>query len=79
MNALRIIINIIMILVSAGLIAVVLLQKTSSGGLGSAFGGDTQSFTARGKAASMEAKLQKITIICAIVIGVASVLLMIIG
>ena len=61
------------------LIVVVLMQKTKSAGMGSAFGGDTQSFTARGKAASREAKLQKATVILAIVLGVLAVVLAIIG
>jgi len=64
------IINIVLIVCSAGLIAVVLMQQSKSGGLGGAFGGDTQSFTpARGRAASKEAKLQKLTIILSAVIG----------
>ncbi|MBQ6691797.1 MAG: preprotein translocase subunit SecG, partial [Clostridia bacterium] len=60
-------------------IAVVLMQQTKSSGLGGAFGGDTQSFTARGQAASKEAKLQKITVILAAVIGVLAIAMMIIA
>ncbi|OQB23924.1 MAG: preprotein translocase subunit SecG [Firmicutes bacterium ADurb.Bin182] len=79
MDVLRVVFNIILILASVLLIAVVLMQSTKSSGLGSAFGGDTQSFTPRGKAASKEAKLQKLTKITAIVIGVIAVAMMIIG
>lgn len=79
MDTLRIIVNIIMILDAAVLITVVLMQKSKSAGLGGAFGGDTQSFTARGKAASKEAKLQKITIASAVIIGVMAIAMMIIG
>ncbi len=73
------IINIVLILASIALIAVVLLQQTKSAGLGGAFGGDTASFTARGRAASKEAKLQKITVILAAVIGVLAIAMMIIA
>ncbi len=73
------IINIVLILASIALIAVVLIQQTKSAGLGGAFGGDTASFTARGRAASKEAKLQKITVILAAVIGVLAIALMIIA
>lgn len=73
METLNTILNIVLIALSVALIAVVLMQQTKSSGLGGAFGGDTQSFTARGKAASKEAKLQKITKILAIAIGVIAV------
>ena len=79
MEALRIVVTVIMLICAVVLIAVVLMQQTKSSGLGGAFGGDTQSFTARGKAASKEAKLQKITIIAAIIIGVLAIVMMIIG
>jgi preprotein translocase subunit SecG len=55
------------------------MQSTKSSGLGGAFGGDTQSFTPRGKAASKEAKLQKLTQITAIGIGLIAVAMMIVG
>ncbi len=75
----QMIISIVMLLASVLLIVVVLLQSTKSAGLGGAFGGDTQSFTNRGKAASKEAKYQKITVVCAIIIGVLAITLMILG
>ena len=73
------IITIALVLVAILLIITVLLQKTKSAGMGSAFGGDTQSFTARGKAASREAKLQKATIILAAIMGVLAIVLSILG
>lgn len=79
METLGIILNIVLILASVALIAVVLMQQTKSAGLGSTFGGDTTSFTARGRKASREAKLQKITIILGAVIGVLAIAMMIIG
>lgn len=57
----------------------VLVQKTKSAGVGSAFGGDTASFTAKGKAASREAKLQKLTIILSVIFGVLAIALAIFG
>ena len=62
MGTLHIILNIVLILASAALVDSVLMQKTKSSGLGSAFGSDTASFnTARNKAVSKEAKLQGLT------------------
>ena len=79
MEVVSTIITIALLVIAILLIVVVLMQKTKSAGMGSAFGGDTQSFTARGKAASREAKLQKATVILAIVLGVLAVVLAIIG
>ena len=52
MQTLNTILNIVLIVLSIAMIAVVLMQQSKSAGLGSAFGGDTQSFTARGQKAS---------------------------
>ena len=79
MEVVSTVITIALLVVAILLIVVVLMQKTKSAGMGSAFGGDTQSFTARGKAASREAKLQKATVILAIVLGVLAIALAIIG
>ena len=59
METLGIIVNIVLILASVALIAVVLMQQTKSAGLGGAFGGDTASFTARGRRASREASFRR--------------------
>lgn len=75
MNVVSTIITIALVIVAILLIVVVLMQKTKSAGMGSAFGGDTASFTAKGKAASREAKLQKLTIIFGIILGVLAVAL----
>ena len=69
-----------MLVVSSILMCVVvLIQQTKSSGLGAAYGGDTVSFSQRGKAASREAKLQKITVVLAIVIAVMAIALMLIA
>lgn len=75
MTTLSLVLTIILLVVAVLLIVVVLLQKTKSAGMGSAFGGETQSFTAKGKAASREAKLQKLTVYLAIVLGVLAIAL----
>ena len=75
MNVVSTIITIALVIVAILLIVVVLMQKTKSAGMGSAFGGDTASFTAKGKAASRGAKLQKLTIIFGIILGVLAVAL----
>ena len=51
METAALIIRIALMLISILLVVVVLLQKTKSSGLGASFGGDTQSFTTKGKAA----------------------------
>ncbi len=79
MATLNIILTSILVLCSIVMIAVVLMQQTKSSGLGGAFGGDSQSFSARGQAASKEAKLQKITVYTAIAIGVLAIAIMIIA
>lgn len=65
----------ILVLSSVLMCVVVLIQQTKSSGLGAAYGGDTVSFSQRGKAASREAKLQKITLVTSIIIAVLSILL----
>ncbi len=69
----------ILVLSSILICVVVLLQQTKSSGLGAAYGGDTVSFSQRGKAASREAKLQKITIALAIIIAVMAIALLFIA
>lgn len=75
MQTLSTIITILLWIVSIILIATVLMQKTKSAGMGAAFGGETQSFTAKGRAASKEAKLQKLTVIFGIALGVLAIVL----
>ena len=79
MDTFNIILNIVLIICSGVLVLSVLLQSTKSAGLGGAFGGDTQSFTARGRAASKEMKLQKLTIAMGIVIAVIAIAMMIVS
>ena len=69
----------ILVLSSILMCVVVLIQQSKSSGLGAAYGGDTVSFSQRGKAAGREAKLQKITVVLAIVIAVMAIALMLIA
>ncbi|HWR22106.1 MAG TPA: preprotein translocase subunit SecG [Feifaniaceae bacterium] len=69
------IITIILLIVSVVLIVVVLMQQAKTSGLGAAFGGEGSSLSVKGKAATKEAKLQKLTKILAIAMGVLSVLM----
>ncbi len=75
METLRTILTIVLLLLSVLMIVVVLMQQSKSAGLGAAFGGDSQITGSRGRAASKEAKLQKITKILAIAIGVLALVM----
>ena len=79
MDILMWIITGILVLSSVLMCVIVLIQQTKSSGLGAAYGGDTVSFSQRGKAASREAKLQKITVVLAIVIAVMAIALLVIA
>ena len=72
------VLNILLAICAIGLIAVVLVQKTKSGGLGTAFGGEAPSFGARGRAASRESKLQVITVVLSIIVGLIAIALLVI-
>ena len=65
MTALSIILNIVLILISLVLIAVVLMQQGQRQGLGAIAGG-AETFLGKGKAKGLDAKLAKITKIAAI-------------
>ena len=78
MGTLRWIINIVLILCSASLVVLVLMQQKSSGGLGSAFGGGTENFYRKNKSKSKEARLGLLTKINAGVIAVLSVALVLV-
>jgi len=60
MNALRIVLTIIFIIVSVALAAIVLLQEGKSAGLG-AISGAAETYWGKNKGRSMEGKLVKIT------------------
>ncbi len=82
METVRLILQILLLVFAVLMIIVVLMQSSRSSGLGSAFGGDSNPSSlggARGRAASKEAKLKKLTIIIAIVLGVLSIAMVILS
>ena len=75
MEILQNVINILLLVAAILLVIVVLLQESNNSGLGSAFGSETTSLTSRGKKASRERQLQKITVILAIAVAVFAILM----
>ncbi|MBP5166478.1 MAG: preprotein translocase subunit SecG [Oscillospiraceae bacterium] len=61
MNTATIILTIIQLIVSLSVIAIVLFQSGKSAGLSGAIGGVADSFMAKNKAKSVDAKLAKMT------------------
>ena len=74
MEALRVVINIIFILVCVALTVLVLMQEGKSAGLGS-ISGAAETYWGRNKGRSMEGKLVKWTTILAVVFFVLTVVL----
>ena len=72
MTALSIILDIVLILVSIVLIAAVLMQQGQRQGLGAISGG-AETFFGKSKARGLDAKLAKITKICAVVFIVLAI------
>lgn len=78
MQTVELIVNILMLVVSALIVLVVLLQDSKSAGLGSAFGNDTTALgAARNAKAGREAKLQKLTVVFAIILGVLALVMLV--
>ena len=61
MEALRTIITIIQLIAALVLILVVTMQSGKNAGLGSAFGGNSDSFLSKNKAVTLDAKLARMT------------------
>ena len=75
MEVVRQILTIIMLIVAVVLNVVILMQQSKETGLGAAFGGESSSLSLKGKAATKEAKLRKITVILAITVGVFALIM----
>lgn len=73
METIILIVNIIMILCSVVLIAVVLMQEGKSSGLGALTGGSTESFFGKHQSSSREGRLQRLTTIFIAIIAVLSI------
>lgn len=78
MEIVKIIVNFLLLIAAVLLVIVVLAQSSSSSGLGSAFGNETTALTARGKKASREKQLQKITVILGIIVAVLAIIMLLI-
>ena len=78
MDILQVIVNIALLIAAVLLVVVVLLQDSKNSGLGSAFGSEATALTSRGKKASREKQLQKITVILGIVVAVLAIIMMLI-
>lgn len=78
MEIVKIIVNFLLLIAAVLLVIVVLAQSASSSGLGSAFGNETTALTTRGKKASRERQLQKITVILGIIVAVLAIIMLLI-
>mgnify|MGYP000752578900 CR=1 FL=1 len=74
MGIFRIILTVLFVLVCIGLTVVVLMQEGKSAGLG-AIGGMAESYWGKNKGRSMEGKLERFTLIGAIIFFVGAILL----
>ena len=80
MQTVKLVIEIVMVVAAVLLVISVLLQDAKSAGLGAAFGNDTTAFGRnRSQKASKQAKLQKMTVILAIIVGVLALVLLMLG
>ena len=61
MDALKLIFLIINLVVCVGLVAIIAIQSGKSSGLSGAFGGSSDTFLARNKAKTLDARLTKAT------------------
>ena len=75
MEALRVILTILYVLVSIGLIVIVLMQEGKSAGLSGAISGVADTYWGKNKGRSMEGAMNKITKYLAVAFIVISVLL----
>ena len=78
MTTVKIVINVLLLVASVILVAVILMQETKSAGLGAAFGNDTTALgRSRSAKVSKEVKLQKLTVVLAILVGVLALALLV--
>ena len=78
MEVVKIIVDFLLLIAAILLVVVVLMQDSKSSGLGSAFGSETTALSVRGKKASREKQLQKITVILAIIVAVLAIVMLMI-
>lgn len=76
MEIFEIIVNILLLVAAVLLVIVVLAQDSKSAGLGGAFGSETTALSTRGKKASREKQLQKLTVVFGIIVAVLAILML---
>ncbi len=74
MEALRVIVTVLYVLVCVALVAVVIMQEGKQGGLG-ALSGSTETYWSKNKGRSIEGKLELITKVLAVLFVVISIVL----
>lgn len=75
MSAYYIIITICIALASIGVVIFIVLQESSSGGLGSEITGSSETYWTRNRSKSKEGKLVRITTVLTVIFFVAAILL----
>lgn len=78
MEVVKIIVDFLLLISAILLVVVVLMQDSKNSGLGAAFASETTAISVRGKKASREKQLQKITVILAIVVAVLAIIMLLI-
>lgn len=75
METLNTILSVIQVVLAVGVTILILMQQGKRAGLSGAIGGGAETFFGKNKASSMDAKLNKITVILAVVLCVTTLLL----
>lgn len=75
MEALRVVVTVLFVLICLGLIVVVLMQEGKSAGLSGAINGVADTYWGKNKGRSMEGALSKITVVLTVLFFVLSVVL----
>jgi preprotein translocase subunit SecG len=78
METLNTILSIIQVILAVGVTILILMQQGKRAGLSGAIGGGAETFFGKNKASSMDAKLNRITVVLAVVLCVTTLLLNII-
>ncbi len=75
METLNTILSVIQVVLAVGVTILILMQQGKRAGLSGAIGGGAETFFGKNKASSMDAKLNKITVVLAVVLCVTTLLL----
>lgn len=75
METLNTILSVIQVILAIGITILILMQQGKRAGLSGAIGGGAETFFGKNKANSMDAKLNKITVVLAIILCVTTLLL----